>query len=62
MTDPRTSAPSPEQIAAFAKLSAEERFAWHMDMLAVIHELAGPEIRERWRRVKDGESAKPSGR
>ena len=46
------SRPTPEQIAAFAKLSPEQRFNWLMDLLALCHELTPPELRERWRTSK----------
>jgi hypothetical protein len=43
------SAPTPEQRAAFARLSVEERFRWLTDLLALCHELTPPAVRERWR-------------
>jgi hypothetical protein len=43
------SRPTAEQIARFSKLTAEQRFQWLVDTLALCHELATPEARARWR-------------
>ena len=45
--------PSADQIERFAKLTAEQRFHWLVDMLAVCYELATPEARALWRK-RDG--------
>jgi len=47
------SRPTREQVENFARLSVEQRFNWLMDMLALCHDLTPPEVRERWRTVKD---------
>lgn len=52
MADALASRPTPEQLERFAKLSAEERFNWFADMLALCFELSPPEVRERWREHK----------
>jgi hypothetical protein len=49
------SRPTDEQIARFAKLSAEERFRWLVDTMALCYELATPDARERWRLHKAGQ-------
>jgi len=46
------SRPTDDQLARFARLTAEERFHWLVDMLALCHELATPEVRESWRKHK----------
>jgi hypothetical protein len=48
------SRPTKEQVEAFAKLTAEERFNWLMDLLALCFELTPPEIRDRWRQHRGG--------
>lgn len=55
VTDPSEaliSRPTQEQIDAFKKLDAEQRFNWLMDMLALCYDLTPPELRERWRTIK----------
>lgn len=47
--------PTAEQLERFSGLTVEERFRWLVDYLAVCHELAGPEARERWREHRDRE-------
>jgi len=46
------SVPTPDQIARFSKLTAEERFRWLVDTLALCHELATPAARAQWRKHK----------
>jgi len=64
MTDPPWSDPRPpslaarptaEQLERFSRLTVEERSRWLVDYLAVCHELAGPEARERWREHRERE-------
>ena len=51
--DALVSRPTREQLAAFAKLTAEERYNWLMDMLALCYDLTPPDLRDRWRTTKD---------
>jgi hypothetical protein len=46
------SRPTPDQIERFAKLTAEERFRWLVDTLALCYELATPEARAQWHEHK----------
>lgn len=46
------SQPDADQMRRFAQLTAEERFHWLVDLIAVCHELATPEARESWRKHK----------
>ena len=50
--DALVSRPTRDQIDAFAKLTAEQRFNWLMDMLALCYDLTPPELREHWRTLK----------
>ncbi len=56
MTEPARQAlvsePSADQVERFSKLTAEERFHWLTDMLALCYELATPEARASWRESK----------
>lgn len=49
---PIASVPDPDQVRRFAQLTAEQRFHWLTDLLALCHELATPEVRESWRKHK----------
>ena len=49
---PLVSAPTADQIERFARLTPEERFRWLVDLLALCHELATPEVRASWRAHK----------
>lgn len=51
---PLVSRPTPDQIERFAQLTAEERFHWLVDTLALCFELSPPEVREQWRKHKAG--------
>jgi hypothetical protein len=50
------SRPTPDQIERFSKLTAEQRFQWLVDTLALCFELATPEARAAWRKHKAGTS------
>lgn len=52
---PLVSHPTSEQLAAFAQLTEEQRFNWLMDMLALCYDLTPPELRARWRELKDAQ-------
>jgi hypothetical protein len=58
MTDPSrpelVSRPTPDQIERFSKLTAEQRFQWLVDTLALCFELSTPETRAAWRKHKSG--------
>lgn len=46
------SRPTQTQLAAFAKLTVEQRYNWLMDMLELCYALTPPELRQRWRTIK----------
>jgi len=52
LTAQLVSKPDADQIRRFAQLTPEQRFHWLVDMLALCHELATPEVRESWRKHK----------
>jgi hypothetical protein len=58
MTDPArpdlVSRPTPDQIERFSKLTAEQRFQWLVDTLALCFELATP------RHAQRGASTRPA--
>jgi hypothetical protein len=41
-----------DQLRAFSSLSAARRLQWLEEMRELMHELASPEIRERWARLR----------
>jgi thiamine pyrophosphate-dependent acetolactate synthase large subunit-like protein len=44
--------PTDDQIARFARLTAEERFLWLVGMQRMLWEAATPEARANWRRFR----------
>lgn len=44
--------PSPDQIEAFRRLSADERFGWYCRMLELCFALSDEPTRESWRKHK----------
>jgi len=46
------SRPTPDQLERFRRLTPEQRLQWALDTLVLCHELATPETKAQWLKLK----------